>query len=244
MPSKTKDKKEIQSPPKSNAIVWVVVGCLGFAFIFGILIMGIFAWGIWRITNYNFPFDRGDTSFHKNIKVYPPEDIYNLETARNANQNSVETNDNFSETPVEGVGMPLNTEKNMGYLTKVYVKNGKNFLDIDYVQWLTGEEAQKAMREDGECPTKGECIVYDDYYIRNQNPLVRTFEVSPDVDIRMQTLDSETTGQIDQNRKISFEKLESVFAPGSSYKERYRFTPFIIEISNKKIVKITEQYVP
>jgi len=151
-----------------------------------------------------------------------------------------------AETPAaeEGSLSPSVTEKNIGYLKKVYPKNGQHYLDIDYIQWLTGTTAEKALREDGQCPQKGECVVYNDYYIRNQNPLVRTFVIAPEAVITMQTLDSEKTGDVNQNRKITFEQLKNIFDPASSYKERYQYVPFIIEIDNKQITKITEQYIP
>jgi hypothetical protein len=149
-----------------------------------------------------------------------------------------------SSAPVEGVQPPSVSQKDMGYLKKVYTQSGKNLIDIDYIQWLSGADAEKAMREDGKCPRAGECIVYDGYYIRNQNPLIRTFEVVPEADIRMQTLDAETTGLVDENKQISFEDLKNIFAPRSANQKRYQYVPFIVELSNNKIVKITEQYIP
>ncbi len=55
----------------------------------------------------------------------------------------------------------------------------------DYAQWLTGEEADQAAIEDGEIP-EGETMP-NGYYIRNQNPQLRTLPVSPDVTIWLPT---------------------------------------------------------
>jgi len=177
-----------------------------------------------------------------------------VEDRSNLNQNIAETPsvptptgvDQPSASPEqqEGFMPPSTSAKNMGYIKKAYTKSGKNFIDIDYIQWLTGTDAEKALREDGRCPKTGECIVYDDYYIRNQNPLIRTFEVAPDVEIRMQTLDSETTGQVGQNVPITFDRLKEIFTPPSAPQQQYEYKPFIIELSNNRIVKITEQYIP
>jgi hypothetical protein len=173
----------------------------------------------------------------------PPTAVPTSPSAGQDNQNQ-----NITEQPgpypQEGYFPPTASAKNMGYLKKVYAKNGKNFIDVDYIQWLDGAEAEKAMREDGQCPKTGECVVYDDYYIRNQNPMVRSLEVAPEAEIRMLTLESETTGRVDQIQVISFEKLKNIFNPGSTTQQRYQFTPFIIEFVNNKIVKITEQYIP
>lgn len=145
-----------------------------------------------------------------------------------------------NQEEAEGFLPPATSEKNMGYIKKIYAKNGKNYLDIDYIQWLYGQEAEKAMREDGRCPKSGECIVYDDYYIRNQNPLIRTFEIAPDVAIKMQTFNSENEGLV-AGRAISLETLKSAL---NSDKQHYQYVPFILELSNQQIYKITEQYIP
>jgi hypothetical protein len=255
MPAKKqKPVTEEAIPPKNNGtktIIWVAVGCLGISLIIGLILLGIFVWGMWKMkekiekTNYA-PYGQ-QLDLQNDRKVYPPENSYATDLSDNLNQNlSGQAQENFTETPPaeEGFLPPTTTEKNMGYIKKVYVKNGKNYLDTDYIQWLTGTEAEKALREDGQCPKTGECIVYDDYYIRNQNPLVRTFEIAPDAAIIMQTLDSETTGDVNQNKKITIDQLKNIFAPGSSHKDRYQLTPFIVEISNKQIVKINEQYIP
>jgi len=136
---------------------------------------------------------------------------------------------------------PYSGERQIGYVKKVYTKDGKNYLSIDYIQWLTGAEAEKAMREDGQCPKTGECIVFDDYYIRNVNPLIRTFEVSPDAKITMQTYDMEETGLI-HPQEISFAQFSWIFAP--KVNSRLKDVPYIVEISSKKITKINEQYIP
>jgi uncharacterized protein YneF (UPF0154 family) len=138
---------------------------------------------------------------------------------------------------------PVSSERQMGYVKKVYAKSGKNYLNIDYIQWLTGDAAERAMREDRECPKTGECIVLNDYYIRNVNPLIRTFEISPDVQIFMQTYGAgEPGGDISWNQPITFSQFWSIFT--TSAKPHLKNVPYIVEIQNQEIVKITEQYIP
>lgn len=144
------------------------------------------------------------------------------------------------EEEVEGFLPPSTSEKNMGYIKKVYAKGRKNYLDIDYIQWLYGQEAEKAMREEGKCPKTGECIVLNDYYISNQNPLIRTLEIAPEVEIKMQTFNSENEGLV-AGRAISLETLKSAL---NSDKQHYQYVPFILELSNQQVTKITEQYIP
>jgi len=262
MSQKNKDKipnvVEDQSRENNNTILIVIFSIV----IFILLVLAALGWGLFLYqkkeggqATKNLDLKVGGTTqgtwSPPNGNVPPPVSTNsNISPSVPASKETSNSNQNIAEPPqvpseeVEGFLPPSTSEKNMGYIKKVYVKNGQNYLDIDYIQWFTGTEAEKAMREDGKCPKKGECIVYNDYYIRNQNTLIRSFEVSPSADIRMQTLDSETTGSVDQNKKITFEKLKEVFASGSTYKEHYQFVPFIVEIGNKQIVKITEQYIP
>src|SRR5688572_11617641 len=65
----------------------------------------------------------------------------------------------------------LKDGKHPGYLKSL--DTTKLTLVVDVVQFLTGEAAEKAAKEDGK-----EAF---DYYIRNQNPLLRTLPIAPDV---------------------------------------------------------------
>ena len=47
----------------------------------------------------------------------------------------------------------------------------------DYAEWLWGDEAERACREDGQDP---DCPYEGLYYIRNQNPRLRTLQVAND----------------------------------------------------------------
>jgi len=225
MSSRNKKKTEPPVPANDNkTLIIVVLSIILFLFIAGALGGGL----------YIFLKQKAPDRQIKTVSPGPQPTI--PETNQNSNQSS--------PGPEEGFLPPASSEKNMGYIKKVYTKSGKKFIDIDYLQWLTGADAEKAMREDGQCPKTGECIVFDGYYIRNQNPLIRTFEVAPDAEIRMMTLDSETTGRVDENKLITFDELKTILTPQSTSQQRYEFTPFIVELSNNKIVKIVEQYIP
>ena len=69
--------------------------------------------------------------------------------------------------------LPDGTIKGMGYIDKVWVKDGVRYLSIDYAEMLSGEEAKQAAIEDG-LIKPGEDLD-NDYYIRNQNPKKREF---------------------------------------------------------------------
>jgi len=174
------------------------------------------------------------------------EENQKLQQKINNLQNQVAQLQAQKETPAskeEPTGQAITgTEKAMGYIKTVYENGGKRYLDIDYVQWLTGDEATKAMGEDGKCPVN----IYPDpsycipngFYVRNQNPKIRTFEISKDVQIsRATAFDYSPTGV----KSISYEEFKNLFALKDSY---FRNIPFHIEVVNGLVIKITEQYIP
>ena len=132
-------------------------------------------------------------------------------------------------------------EKALGYITKVYDKDDKRYLDIDYIQWLTGEDAKKAMVEDGLCISISDCIVTNDYHIKNQNPKIRTFEISAETKIYMQTLDIETEG-INWDQEITYDRFKGLFT--TEVIERQQYIPYHISIKDGVIIEIAEQYIP
>lgn len=46
-------------------------------------------------------------------------------------------------------------------------ENGRIAIELDEMQWFTGEYAKQAMLEDGECAELSECFTPNGYYIRN-----------------------------------------------------------------------------
>jgi hypothetical protein len=234
--------------PKGNnkVLFWILGGCLALLVIFGLVLGGIAYWSYKKVKKgieENKPkMSQSQNQAEKNI-----EDLQNTNGSAQVLEEEIpqtisEEPSTNSDAPQSAEGaLPFAGEKQIGYVKKVYTKSGKNYLEIDYIQWLSGAEAQKAMREDGACPKTGECIVYNDYYIRNANPLIRTFEMSPDVEITMQTYDMETTGQI-QAQPISLSQFSQIW--GGSAKPNLKKVPYIIEISSNQITKINEQYIP
>lgn len=252
MEPKENDKNKAGEPnapvSKSNSnkvLLWILGGCLALLIIAGLLAAGFIYWGYKKINQA-----ASDNGRHIEERQNAPNISEEPQDTNGPSQPSAqELLQTISEDPQATPGnsqsaegaLPFAGEKQIGYIKKVFSKAGKNYLAIDYIQWLNGAEAEKAMREDGKCPKNGECIVLDDYYIRNVNPLVRTFEISPDAEITMQTYDMEETGLI-QPQKISLSQFSWIFAP--KVNSRLKDVPYIVEISSNQIMKINEQYVP
>jgi hypothetical protein len=124
--------------------------------------------------------------------------------------------------------------KAFGFIKKIYKKDKKNYLVIDYAEFYTGEEADKAAIEDGEIQP-GEHVP-NDYYIRNKNPKLRTFEIADNVNCFVSYFKEE--GGVDL-KYVDLSYLKSLLTSGE-----LEFRPFWIERKGNVVIKITEQYVP
>ncbi len=148
-----------------------------------------------------------------------------------------------TETPA----VEKNVTSQPAYLIAAYSKNEKNYIDVDYVEWLHGEASIKAQVEDGGRVSTSECYDYPNGYKRNQNPKIRTFEVSPSAPINANGSIAFELNALGQNLSISFEKLESVVSKLKSYlpynppfKEPKTF--ITIDVKDNIVIKIIEPY--
>jgi hypothetical protein len=77
----------------------------------------------------------------------------------------------------------------MGYLVQTLESGGARSIRIDYVEMYTGAEAVAKAKEDGspvvEVDDEGHEYIPNDYYIRNNNPLVRTLPLAAGCAIRL-----------------------------------------------------------
>ena len=99
-----------------------------------------------------------------------------------------------------------------------------------------GAEAIGKAKEDGsdvvEIDEEGHEYIPNDYYIRNNNPLIRTFELAPDCEILM----IPEMGGPDATLVCDFDDLHDAVA------EHRRFME--IEVVNGMVESITEFYLP
>lgn len=132
---------------------------------------------------------------------------------------------------------PDGTIKAMGYIDRVWENNGSRYLSIDYAEMLSGEAAQKAAVEDGVIEP-GETLD-NDYYIRNQNPMKREFEVSPAVTIKTMTREGGFDQPATWEEFLSFWGLNP---PGQA--THLKDMPWWITRDGQTIIAIEEQYLP
>jgi len=173
-----------------------------------------------------------------------------------------------ASTGNEKLNEPVGSENSMeadgeyvGFIKRVYEKNNKNYLDINYIQWLTDVEngvttltASKACVEDGNC-SKEWCHVDEGlpcmpngYYIRNKNLQIRTFEIADSVVIDFSDFKNAGLAWKDNQQltsaNLSFNEFQSIFSGKESSINWLKDAVYRIEISKNIITKIRYQYQP
>lgn len=147
--------------------------------------------------------------------------------------------------PADIKGEPSTTEtvgetgRNHGYVRRFYQKNGRYYVDIDYIQFLNGEAAVAAARRKGDAQeevVQGDTVysVFNDYYIVNDNPQVRTLP-----------LDGEATFTFWRSGENGLERFPASPAKVQADVPKILFlSPFVVEIQRGIVTSLTEQYVP
>lgn len=114
--------------------------------------------------------------------------VYHLTTPQTSSDAVGETGgERKGQQPAsENVARTPKTEIHAGYIVSVI---GNNIV-LDYVEPLNGDEALKAMIQDGYCKqgdTTKDCFHSVPIYDRNVNPQLRTFTLAPNIEIRGRT---------------------------------------------------------
>ncbi|WP_088284006.1 hypothetical protein [Kineosporia sp. A_224] len=111
------------------------------------------------------------------------------------------------------------------------VDAGARLVTVDVVQFLTGDAAAKAAKEDG-----GESPPPNDYWIRNANPKLRTLAVLAGARITVNTLAAEQTGSSTQDVRKSLTQLAAYGDVSSRL--------FQVSVRGGKVIGLAEQYLP
>ncbi len=124
------------------------------------------------------------------------------------------------------------------YINKIKRLNNKTYIIVDYIRFLWNDEAIEAAKIDGYAEMEvnnGDTtyFVYNDYYIVNNNPKLRTFLVSDSVIIDLVYYDPNA------ELKSGF-KLKDIINKEFGYSD----TPFVIDVKDGLVYRISEQYVP
>ena len=125
----------------------------------------------------------------------------------------------------------------MGYIDKVYIKGGKRYLSIDYVETLTGAEADAAAVAAGEI-VPGDHVP-NDYWIQNDNAQKRVFEVSGSAAITTSTWKGIMGHPVTWTQ---FKSFWSAAPPADAI--HLHGSPWWVERDGPLVVKVDEQFLP
>jgi hypothetical protein len=123
------------------------------------------------------------------------------------------------------------------FIKNLTEKNGKYYVIADFVDFLTDEKAIEKAKQNGDADfdvnEKGDTIyfVYNDYYVSNVNPKLRTLELIPEIRIQL----------------WNYPKNNGIFNAVNinELKDHLSSEPImILKIKNGIVIEMREQYVP
>lgn len=138
-------------------------------------------------------------------------------------------------------GTPLDLEdgRHPVFLTSVDVAG--RTLGFDVVQFLTGQEAidawQAAYPDDPEGPP-------NDYFIVNENPLLRTAPVAGEAIVMLVRLAEDSDADLDPGTFDELPAYLALSAPAPGDGRALSYSPFWLTIDAGAITGVEEQYVP
>jgi hypothetical protein len=130
-------------------------------------------------------------------------------------------------------------QKKIGYISRVYEKNGKRFLTFDEVKFLTGAEAVEAAKKDGNAIFEnGKYSVLDDYYIVNENKGLINYSIDNNASLSLLGFMVSDNGNDITNKVADYESFKSSINNKNYPKLCY------IYLQGNAVTKVESQYVP
>lgn len=122
--------------------------------------------------------------------------------------------------------------KQLGYVKKLYEESGSKYISIQYVQWLSGEEAIKAIMEDDKCTREEAQSRYtNDHYIRDINKEVKEVKVSNNATYSIIKTGAEATkSNFDEVKKELEETTQGILCD--------------VTIKNNEVTDLKQKYQP
>jgi len=139
-------------------------------------------------------------------------------------------------TPPPADGTEDEDGRHFTYIREVSTVDGSTVLVVDYAQMLTGDEAAAAATAAGE-----ESPPPNDYFIVNENALLRTFPVDTTINVR---LTSKADGVQPEGYDVGFGIWQDMFIGMITDAEIVTVVPYWITVEGGVITAIEEQYLP
>lgn len=131
----------------------------------------------------------------------------------------------------------------VGYIRGLWEQDGERAVAFDQIEWLTGEEAANAMREDGRCgSTDADCQPPNAFYVRDLDDTLVAYSLSEMVSITVQTLSHEPDGSFKAGEPIDLERFRRL--PCQDATSHLHSVPYWITLRGGLVTSISEQYIP
>ena len=146
-------------------------------------------------------------------------------------QESILKNQNLViEEPV----VTMTTEESYCYITDILNFNDTSYLKVDFIQFLTDQEAIKKVllrNNDFDIEENGDTTYYvpNGYLIVNENPKISTFQLTDSTSYELLQFYGDTL--------IDFKDKNNAF-------KRVNHIPYVIVTENGKVKKLTEIFIP
>lgn len=130
-------------------------------------------------------------------------------------------------------------QKQIGYISRVYEKEGKRYLSFDEVKFLVGEEAVEAAKKDGKAIFEnGKYSVLDDYYIVKENKGIKDYVINDYAVLNLLGFMVTTDNNNISNEAIDYEKFKATIN-----NKKYPILCHIY-LQGNIVIKVDGQYVP
>jgi len=141
-----------------------------------------------------------------------------------------------AEEPDEAETPPTSsTEQQPAMVTSTRTAGGTQYLTLDYIQFLTGDEAANAAAERGD-----ESPPPNDFYIVNDNPRLREFPIQPGITVRVVAEDGGTVNPEGYDLSLD-DWLAQITGPEA---DAYLASFYWVTITDGTITAIEQQYLP
>jgi hypothetical protein len=137
------------------------------------------------------------------------------------------------ETPPPAESGP---ERQFCFVSTIVLEEDAYRIAVDYAQMLTGQEAVDAATEAG-----AESPPPNDYFIANDNPMLRTFDVDSDVRVKLST---RADGVEPEGYFVTLDEWRQMFVGTTPDMGMVRDIPYWITLDGETVTAIEEQFLP
>ncbi|MBI1289052.1 MAG: hypothetical protein GC178_15910 [Flavobacteriales bacterium] len=154
-----------------------------------------------------------------------------------SNSGKLDSEDEVLKQQNEPLPIDTITENRYAYIKSFELVGSDIYIQADYVDYLSGQEAMEAERRDQAYFIDGNDTITnitDGYYISNVNPKLRTFILGSNLSVEY-IIDDNGTQRLPESKPLDVNRIESYI---------HAETLLFLHVSNGTITRIDEQFIP